>query len=195
VRKKPATSTATSKIHAVGGLALTSARGYILGMTLSEFKKAHAALDTTAFCARYTHPFLVLVTHEAEIEEARAFRTLHLDAALKATAQAEPEVFAVQRAGSPDGTMVTVGRTRNTDIVIDSPAVSKLHAYFQLDMSGNYTLTDAGSRNGTTLNGVALEPKVPVKLKDGDTIVFAKNFRGMFWFAGSLHKMLPILRP
>ncbi len=164
-------------------------------MILSEFKKAHAGLGADAFCARYPHPFLVVVGIEGPADEKRAFQTVHLDvAALTAAKLGEPEIFAIHRAGAADGTMVTLGRTKNTDIFIDSPAVSKLHAFFQRDLTTRvFSVTDAGSRNGTTVNGVPLEAKVARPIKDGDVIDLAKRFRGTFFLPETLLKMLPTL--
>lgn len=49
------------------------------------------------------------------------------------------------------GSVATVGRDRNNDIVIDHPSVSKLHAKIRQDDQGLY-LSDLGSTNGTYVN-------------------------------------------
>lgn len=60
---------------------------------------------------------------------------------------------------------VTVGRTPNNDIVLPHPSVSRFHAYFQLDAkTGNWSLVDAESKNGTLLNGVRLTATQPAPL-------------------------------
>ena len=57
---------------------------------------------------------------------------------------------------------VSVGRARNNDIVLPAPSISKVHAVFQRAADGTgWKLTDVGSRNGTSLNGVPLAPNEP----------------------------------
>jgi pSer/pThr/pTyr-binding forkhead associated (FHA) protein len=67
--------------------------------------------------------------------------------------------------------MITLGRTHNNDIVIDDVQVSKFHAYFKLE-GDRIELTDAGSSNGTLVNGTALEPKTTCVVSPGDLLVF-----------------------
>ncbi|MFP5352071.1 MAG: FHA domain-containing protein [Actinomycetota bacterium] len=49
-----------------------------------------------------------------------------------------------------------VGRGRECDIRIDDPALSRIHLVLQVS-DGTVTVSDAGSTNGTFLNGVRLE--------------------------------------
>jgi len=72
--------------------------------------------------------------------------------------------------------MITVGRTRNNDIVLPDESVSKFHAFFReadateppapADGPRRMLLQDAGSRNGTLFNG----GPVPTA-KQGDPLV------------------------
>src|SRR5256885_13862435 len=50
---------------------------------------------------------------------------------------------------------ISVGRGRQCDISFRHPSVSALHAHFAVD-GGVLALTDAGSRNGTFVNGERL---------------------------------------
>lgn len=63
---------------------------------------------------------------------------------------------------------VTVGRARNNDVVLADHSVSKVHVYFQGTSSDSYRVTDAGSHNGTLLNGKKLleGEQLPVRSKD-----------------------------
>jgi hypothetical protein len=54
--------------------------------------------------------------------------------------------------------MITVGRTTNNDVVVEDPQVSKFHAFFR-SVDGGLELSDAGSRNGTWIDGNRLLPK------------------------------------
>ncbi len=59
-------------------------------------------------------------------------------------------------ASFPD--MITVGRTANNDIVLRDVTVSRLHAFFR-HRDKKWVVADGGSKNGTRLDGVALEPR------------------------------------
>jgi hypothetical protein len=62
---------------------------------------------------------------------------------------------------------VTMGRTTNNDIVLDDASVSRFHGWLQKDDgSGKWTLTDAGSKNGTWVGTSKLVAKKPVILEN-----------------------------
>jgi hypothetical protein len=66
---------------------------------------------------------------------------------------------------------VTLGRTGNNDIEIDSPSVSRFHAWFVRDeKSDRWTIVDANSKNGTQVAGKKLAPKVPEPLPNGSRV-------------------------
>ena len=56
----------------------------------------------------------------------------------------------------PLGDAMSVGRENGSDIVIPHPTVSRNHGRIEL-VEGNYVFTDAASRNGTRVNGKAVE--------------------------------------
>jgi hypothetical protein len=60
---------------------------------------------------------------------------------------------------------IGVGRTGNNDIVLPYAGVSKYHAYFTRSPEG-WTLSDAGSRNGTFAGRDRLEPSEARPLDD-----------------------------
>ncbi len=67
-----------------------------------------------------------------------------------------------------DGDHLTIGRSADNDVVVaDGRTASRLHA--RLDhLHGVWVLCDAGSRNGTHLNGIRLTD--PATLHPGDQI-------------------------
>jgi pSer/pThr/pTyr-binding forkhead associated (FHA) protein len=70
---------------------------------------------------------------------------------------------------------ITVGRTGNNDLVIDDGSVSRFHAWFQQDReSGQWSVADAGSKNGTRLGRNRLAPKKLSSVKGGDRLRFGK---------------------
>ena len=86
---------------------------------------------------------------------------------------------------------ITVGRASTNDIVIYNNTVSKAHAYLYLPSSENLEisqgpdkvcyLVDCGSKNGTSLNGRALEPFERYKVVDGDEILFGQQTRMVYF--------------
>jgi len=48
---------------------------------------------------------------------------------------------------------ISIGRSSDKDIVLRAETVSKFHAWLELSIGGTYHVADAGSRNGTRLNG------------------------------------------
>ena len=69
---------------------------------------------------------------------------------------------------------ISIGRNRNSQIVINNNTVSKEHAIIEFDEDYNATLKDLNSSNGTYVNGERLK-FMPIKLKTGDKIVFGKE--------------------
>lgn len=65
-------------------------------------------------------------------------------------------------------TMVSIGRAPERDITLQHPSVSRQHAV--IDLSGELTLVDTGSRNHTFINGELVRDKAP--LRPGDTLKF-----------------------
>jgi pSer/pThr/pTyr-binding forkhead associated (FHA) protein len=88
---------------------------------------------------------------------------------------------------------VSVGKAPANGVVIDDPAVSRLHAVLERLPAG-WTLRDLGSRNGTYLNGermrgsVVLRPGDQIRLGSADMI-----FRGTD--AGGGEETSPLAAP
>ncbi len=73
--------------------------------------------------------------------------------------QVELEVYPLSKkpgASFPD--RITIGRTSNNDVVINDTSISRLHAYVRRD-GATWVVADAGSKNGSSLRGAALEPR------------------------------------
>jgi pSer/pThr/pTyr-binding forkhead associated (FHA) protein len=61
----------------------------------------------------------------------------------------------------------TLGRSRQNEVVLDDPNVSRRHAEIR-PRGGSWVLTDLGSTNGSSLNGRRIDN--PEVLKPGDQI-------------------------
>ena len=68
---------------------------------------------------------------------------------------------------------ISIGRNRNSQIVINNNTISKDHAIIEFDEDGNAIIKDLNSSNGTYVNGQRLKV-VPIRLKTGDKITFGK---------------------
>ena len=85
------------------------------------------------------------------------------------TFRREPEIWAWLRLSDGNSLPVThwenvVGRSKDCDIIIDLPTISRNHAVLTRYDDGSWTVTDTGSKGGVEVNGVsvaicALEPE------------------------------------
>ena len=75
---------------------------------------------------------------------------------------------ALQVVPLPGSGTLTIGRASRCDVVVDSGSVSRHHANLTLGtISGDIEIEDAGSSNGTFVDGVKLPPSHPVTLTVG----------------------------
>jgi predicted component of type VI protein secretion system len=153
----------------------------------SEDWRTRAATHTREqFAAAYPHPFMLALTNLPPAPVASPTLRLFEDTNMIDTLRAErrrrmtptdraPAVFPVRKAQPTFPSMITVGRARNNDILLFDPIISKFHAYFSL-VDGQWMLADAGSSNGTRINGLTLAPKGPAApLRSGDELGFGHH--------------------
>ncbi len=68
---------------------------------------------------------------------------------------------------------MSIGRTSNNDVVIPDLSVSRFHAFLKPLEDGRFQLQDAGSVNGSSINGDAVPRQgsgPPMDLKSGDNV-------------------------
>lgn len=160
----------------------------------------HKTLWVGTFVSDGTLTSLVAELRDAIGDEARAphfVRTIHGygynfcgEVALEARPEADPQPAAVCRiflgdreVGLPPGVHI-LGRSGDAGIFVDDVGVSRQHARITVGDAGAI-LEDLGSKNGTMLNGRAIEGPTP--LADGAAIVLGTRtlrFR-MFTAGGS----------
>lgn len=80
--------------------------------------------------------------------------------------------FVRKRAGGAFRERIGVGRAPNADVSIPLPRLSKYHAYFVLpeEPGEEAMIADAGSKNGTWVDGRRVDPKESVPVTNGCTI-------------------------
>lgn len=71
-----------------------------------------------------------------------------------------------------DQPIIKIGRVKEMDIVIDNPSVSRNQAELERQADGTWVVRDAGSSNGTFVNGDKLTGDRP--LQAGDEIAMGK---------------------
>jgi hypothetical protein len=141
---------------------------------LDEFQR----LGQEAFLARYDHPFLLY----AEGHGPARFQSFHTRMADRDEPRAGPGALGYRdhlvlapltsgRGETP--ARMLVGRSPDRDFTIDHSSVSKRHAFIACEADkGAYRLGDAGSTNGTFLNGQPVESGMPVYVRDQSTVSF-----------------------
>jgi hypothetical protein len=98
---------------------------------------------------------------------------------------ARPSVLAIRKVQDTFPDMITVGRTGNNDVVVADVSVSRFHAFFQL-RGDEVALADAGSRNGTTIDGEPLEPRGPGTVLESGSVIGFGHTEFLFLDAGDL---------
>jgi len=73
-----------------------------------------------------------------------------------------------------EASILTVGRTLETDISLSDHSVGLKHARFQRAASGGWTLQDLGSKNGTYVDGLRLIPGVPLPVESKQQVLFGR---------------------
>jgi hypothetical protein len=157
---------------------------------VEDFAQLAADQPREWFVNAFRHPFLV---GEAVLHKPLLGRTLIFDAgATLNTAEQELTeadrsrrlVLAIRKYHDTFPSMITVGRTKNNDVVIADVMVSKFHAFFR-PHEDYYELADAGSQNGTRVGERVIVPKAPAQpVHSGDTVHFAQ-LRFRFLDAGA----------
>ena len=85
---------------------------------------------------------------------------------------------------------VTLGRAHENDVVLPQQTISKVHAIFTRLADGRWSITDAGSRNGTCLNGHHLHADWSgATLEDGDRLTFG-TVAGVYYSAAAFRSVL-----
>jgi pSer/pThr/pTyr-binding forkhead associated (FHA) protein len=168
--------------------------------SIDELRKEGQSLGRDQFLAKHMAPFLVLDQLGSSGADSEIFATvaggakaarpvLPSGAPLPRTKAAVIE----KRKGANDFTnMITIGRAGNNDIALEVSSISKFHAYFMKEpRDGRWFLHDAGSSNGTWLDGERLggsQAKAP--LREGGVIQLGPDARTRFFQATALYDLL-----
>lgn len=67
--------------------------------------------------------------------------------------------------------VINIGTHHRNDIVINGTFASRFHAVLKIDKKGKAYIRDAGSRNGTIVNGAKIDANKDVRIKAGDSVI------------------------
>ncbi len=98
-------------------------------------------------------------------------------------------VLIAKKEGAAFPEQIGLGRASNTDVCLPLTRISKYHAFFTRESSGRYSVTDAGSKNGTWVDGQRLAPRVPTLLSDGSRLLVGPH-KFMFYTYDGLLRLL-----
>ena len=154
-------------------------------LRLADLVEYRKTLEEAEFCKRFPDP--VLLHRPQEEDGARTFKTGLTDPLasrmeLNVGLGTDPDLAVLPVRKKPEGIFrdrIGVGRTRNNDIQLPYPKVSKFHAFFTWSPDrSEFYLTDAGSTNGTFVNGHRLLPKKAVIVPERSVVSFGRyHFR------------------
>ncbi|MCI0342943.1 MAG: FHA domain-containing protein [Planctomycetales bacterium] len=174
---------------------------------LAAFVEQFTGVPREEFLRLCPHPFLLMEAAPAPgVPEAglQTTRSDYLESAvsLAPSARVAPAAPAREllvpvtpRVRGPALPRVSVGRTRANDIVLAFEQVSKLHAFLVPPPAPGrcWSVADAGSTNGTHVNGLRLGKGEGVELVPGDVVDFGGGLPFGFFTPEALHPYLPVL--
>ncbi len=164
--------------------------------TIERFWQEHDKLSLEDFVERFHEPFL-LVSEVSEVKKTQPVRFYTTDQGTLTEPMPnvqspfnmkEKFIFSLEKKADHGSysAFISIGRAANNDIPLTGGGVSKLHAVLQKTQAG-YTLMDSGSRNGTFINGIKLEPQKPAPLRDKDLISFSSQVSARFFLPRTLY--------
>jgi hypothetical protein len=164
------------------------------GLTLESLRDEARTLSREEFEARHGAAFLLLSAvrpHAPQNTFSTHLELLGDDDASERTGAISTLVYPLRSAVH----IVSVGRASDNDVVVPDRSISRRHAFLKRGADGGFLVLDAGSSNGTTVNGASVMVRgagQPTRVRPGDTIrlgglefTFA-DAKGLREFAASL---------
>jgi len=150
------------------------------GLRIEDLRSAAARLSAEEFENQHGNAFLLLSsTGFKQSKSATSTEVLLLDVEEvgERTAGVSVRVMPIRVSKGSLNHLITVGRTAKNDVTISDISVSRFHAFFKHSPTGGFQLHDAGSTNGTIVNGLSVctrEAGPPTNVKSGDNIRFGQ---------------------
>jgi FHA domain len=148
------------------------------GVPVRDLRADARALARPEFEERHGRAFLLLSA--ADLSTPRPTITeVRLDGdpcglvRAESTANLSLVVYALRRNGRSASHLITLGRAPENDVVVPDVSISRFHAFVKQDANGGWLMQDAGSTNGTTVNGNSVPRQghgPAVELSPGDDV-------------------------
>ena len=135
---------------------------------LSWLRKRFSGAEAAEFQRLHPHDWLVWEAGDWHPPESAGHTMLADPGSTRPPAAGEALAIALQQ--DPRRPYVTVGRGPENDVVVDDATLSRLHVVLMRADDGSWTVRDAGSSNGTRLDGRRLEPGKPEPLPPGSLL-------------------------
>jgi len=171
------------------------------GVAIRELRGDAGALSLEEFEGRHGSAYLLLTAADLSVPggpESTEVRFAEDDASSgDSTASLSLIAYPLRHSGRSPGHLITIGRARNSDVVIPDASISRFHAFVREGDGSVWKLLDAGSTNGTTVNGANVPQQnvgEAVELKTGDNVRFGQveltflNTRALLAFISRLER-------
>ena len=151
------------------------------GLQIEDLRSDAARLSAEDFENQHGNAFLLLSSagfKQSKSAASTEVLLLDLDEDIgERTAGVSVRILPIRAAKSSLTHLITIGRTSKNDVTLSDISVSRFHAFFKHDPAGGFQLHDAGSTNGTTVNGCSVSTKEagpPMNVTSGDNIRFGQ---------------------
>jgi len=145
------------------------------GIPLHDLRADARLLSPEDFEERHGSAFLLLSAAGLSLPGGPATTEVKLlgDSEPDSTANIRFVAYPVRRRGRSVGHLITIGRAANNDVAIPDLSISRFHAFLKESPTGGWQIQDAGSTNGTGVNGGPVPRQghgAPLDLKAGDSV-------------------------
>jgi hypothetical protein len=149
---------------------------------LSDFADDLKRLGDDQFVQSHPHTVLVVTgVAGALAEQVPLNRTMVTEPAglsVQAVVGLIGRVFPLEKGKYSSPGPITVGRTPDNDVTIPESSISARHCIIRI-LGAQITISDAGSTNGTLVNGVKLPARKAQTVGEGDVITLGRFTLGV----------------
>ena len=147
------------------------------GIAIRELRADASTLSVEEFEERHGSAYLLLTA--ADLSAPRGPESTEIRFAADDTSRGDSTAslsliaYPLRHSGRSPGHLITIGRARDNDVVIPDASISRFHAFVRESDGSVWKLLDAGSTNGTTVNGANVPQQgvgPSVALKTGDNL-------------------------
>ncbi len=147
-------------------------------VNLRDLRSEARTLSPEEFEDRHGSAFLLLTATDLSAPNGPAITDVQLfdedgDESASSTASLSLIAYPIPETGRSAGYLIAIGRAPNNDVAVPDRSISRFHAFVKEALEGGWQIQDAGSTNGTSVNGVPVPQQghgPAVTLKAGDNV-------------------------